>query len=374
MYYYIANVQNKKFEVLRQCSEEEYKRIEQLQEPIKIILFSANRRIDPLKRAYKKISTINIALMKQTGEYNQYDLGDAISGFLFQLRKYLDNWETYLKRECKETPERLKAFTEATHKAYDEHIEYQIVYRLRNVDQHCDSIIQNLRMGIAEDGAIYIEAKTKCSYLLSVSSDWKPDERKHLEEHDEIDLFKYISVTYRCIEEIHQATLNSFFSLELYENCYKIIGCANEFFDKREGLKFFCQEEELTKEFWERPQKTLNMQDWMVRECINLLTLFIRNNTSVAIVLYHGSFPCDFIDSFATNLDKEEEKNNIQIGSLIRTEKWAYRCYSKKIDLQNDASIIVAVNTALQGDKEKEIADQIGRFLDVLVWKSQLEE
>ena len=55
MYYYIANVQNKKFEVLRQCSAEEYKRIEQLQEPIKTILFSANRRIDPLKRAYKRI-------------------------------------------------------------------------------------------------------------------------------------------------------------------------------------------------------------------------------------------------------------------------------------------------------------------------------
>ena len=229
-------------------------------------------------------------------------------------------------------------------------------------------------MGTAEDGAIYIEAKTKCSYLLSISDEWKPDEKKHLEGNDEIDLFKYTVVAYRCIEEIHQVTLNSFFSIELYENCYKTIGYANEFFDKREGLKFFCQEEELTKEFWDRPKKILNMQDWMVRECIHLLTLFIRNNTSVAIVLYHGSFPCDSIDSFAINLDKEENKTDLQIGSIIRTEKWDYQCYSKEINLQNDASIIVAVNTTLQRDEKMEIADQIGRFLDVLVWKKQIEK
>ena len=228
-------------------------------------------------------------------------------------------------------------------------------------------------MGTAEDGSIYIEARTECRHLLSISDEWKSDVKKHLEEHDEIDLFKYIAVAYRCIEEIHQAILNSFFSLELYENCYKIIGYANEYFDKREGLKFLCQEEELTEEFWKRSQNALNMQDWMVKECLHFLTLFIRKNTSMAIVLYHGSFPCDSIDSFAFSLDKEEKKTDLQIGSLIRTKEWVYQCYSKRIDLLNDAFIIIAVNTALQRNKEKDIADQIGRFIDVLVWKKRLE-
>ena len=373
MFYYIANVQNGVIEVLRQCSNEEYKRIEQLQEPIKSILFRANRRIDPLQRVYNRISTINIGLMKQTGEFSRYDLSDAISNFLFQLRKYLDNWETYLKREYQEKPEHLQAFTEATHKAYDGNIEYQIVYHLRNVDQHCGSIIQGISIGIAEDGTKYIKAKTKCSYLLSISNDWKPDEKRHLEANDEIDLFHYISVAYRCVQEIHQATLNSFFSMELYENCYMIIGIANEFFEKREGLKFFCQEEELTKEYWEKPQKTLNMHDWMVKECLHLLTLFIRNNASVAVVLRHGSFSFDAIDTFAIDLDKEEEKKSLQIGDLIKVNNWNYRCYSQKIDVFNDAYIIIAINIALQRNEENKIADQIGRYMDVLVWKRHLE-
>ena len=88
MYYYIANFQNNKFEVLRQCSEEEYKYIDQLKESISTILFRANRRIYSLNRAYKKMSIINIALKKQTGEFNQNDLGDAIMlAFTFCYQK-----------------------------------------------------------------------------------------------------------------------------------------------------------------------------------------------------------------------------------------------------------------------------------------------
>lgn len=374
MFYYIASVQRERFKILRECSKDEVTRIEQLREPIATILYRANRRIDPLTRAFKKISEINVALMKQTSEYRKEDLCDAVSTFLFQFRKYLDNWETYLKRDCSNTPERYKAFQEATHKAYDDHIEYQIIYHLRNVDQHCDSIISTISMGTADDGAIYIEAKAKCDHLLSVFDDWKPKEKKHLQEHETIDLFKYIQIAYKCIEEIHQATLNSFFSLELYENCYKIVGIANEFRDERENLQFLCQDEELTKESFERQNTTLNMHNWMVNECIHLLTLFLKNNLSVAIVLYHGDLSCDFIDDFAINLDKRDENGDVNIGQVLTLGKWKYSCYARTTDLLNDSYTAIAINHALPQTEGRTLENRVSRFVNVLVWKHCLHD
>ena len=373
MFYYIANVQNNTFEVLRQCSEEEYSRIKKLQEPLSTILYRVNRRIEPLQKAFKRISTINIALMKQTNEYDRYDLSDAVSNFLFRFRKHLDNWETYLKRECADVPERYKAFKEATSQAYDSHIEYQLIYHLRNVDQHCDNIISGLQLGISEDGATYIEATAKCKYLLSVSDDWKPNEKELLQEHEEIDLYKYLSVAYRCIQEIHQTILNTFFSMDLYDNCYKIVGLSNEFHDKREHLKIFCQEEELTEEYFRRPRKTLNMEDWMVKECINLLKIYLKKNMPVAVVLYHGSISCEFIDEFAINLDKQEKKCDININEMIKVENWNYLCTSKKIDVIKDLYTVIAINKALSKEQQLDMKDRIKRFVDVLVWKEHLE-
>jgi len=373
MFYYIASVHKNKIEILRDSCEAEFQKIKNLREPVATIIDN-NRRIDPLQKTFKKISTINASLLTQTDEYDMDDLNEAISTYLFRLRKYLDNYETYLKRQFGEASVHYATFKQATKDSYDNHPKYRILYQLRNADQHCDSIVTNVSIGIADDGARYIEARARSEYLLSVFDHWKSNEKEYLKEQQEVDIFKCISITNACIHEIHQKTLNCFFSLELYENCYKIIGYSNEFSEKREDISFICQNEELTREFWEQPKKNLNMDSWMVRQCIGILALFLRNNYSVATILYHGSFPECRIDEYGIDLKQEGNKTGLEIGNLVKIDGCDYRCHSKIIDLIRDAYTIIAVNMALPREKEKQISEQFSRYIDVLIWKRMLTD
>ncbi len=372
MFYYIAGIREGTIKVLRQSSENEVKKIENLQEPIKN-LYLQNRRIERIVKAFKKISTINASLLYQKDEYSIDDLNDAISDYLSRFRKFLNNWEAYLKRTFGIDSTHYATFKQATADAYDYNPEYQIVYGLRNADQHCcDSIVTTIRMGVDDDGAYYIEAKAKCEYLLTEFKEWKAVEKKYLQANTEIDIFKCISVANKCVREIHQKTLNCFFSMKLYENCYKILGYANEFQDNREGLVFFRQEEELTKEFWMQPKKELNTISWMIEKCIALLTMHLKNNTSVVSVLYRGDFSSGNLDEYAVNLDKEGNKAGIEIGHMVKIDDIDYLCYSRTIELVKDLETDLVINTAIASDKE--IKERFMRIVDVLVWKKCLNE
>lgn len=373
MYYYVGIFKKGTIKIIRDSDEHEVKKIDTLLEPVKKMLMH-NKRLEPLKKAFEKISTINTSLMLKTDEYDVDDLNEAISNYLFRLRKYLDNWETYLKKECGEDSKQYSTFKQATNDAYDKNPEYQIVYQLRNADQHCDSIVTNVRIGIDAKGERHIEAKAKCDYLLSMYKKWKTCEEQYLKAQTEIDIIKYIEIANKCIYEIHIKTVNSFCSIELYENCYKVIAYSNEFPDDREDVVFFCEEEQLTKEFFERPTKNLHPSSWLVENCINILILFMRNNMSLASVIYHGTFASGRLEEYAIKLEKEGKEALLSIGDLVKINDVDYICFARTIDLVRDSNTVVAVNASLSKEKRKEIGSQISRFVDVLVWKEKMKD
>ena len=223
-------------------------------------------------------------------------------------------------------------------------------------------------MSIGDNGVPHIEAKTKCDYLLSIYNEWKPVEKRHLQANTEIDIFKYIGIANKCIEEIHQKAINCFFSVGLYDNCYQILGYANEYPDDREGLTFFCQEEELTKEFWERPQSKINPISWMVDKCIALLTIHLKNNTHVVRVLYRGNFQSGNLNEYGVNLDKA----GLNIGQGVKIGGIDYLCYSRKLELVKDLETNIVINRMISGDKETR--DRFGKIVDALVWREQIRE
>ena len=371
MYYYIASFRGEDIAILRQSDESEYQRITELSKPISSILTNA-KRIEPLQKTFKKISAVNIALMKKNPDYDISDLNDTISEYLFRLRKFFDNWETYLKRTFGADSSNYKEFKKATNNEYDSHIEYQIVYHLRNADQHCDNIVSNIIIGNADDGATYIKAISKCSYLLSIFDRWKKDEKTYLATHESIDIFSFISTMQKCINRIHQKTMDTLFSESLYNNCAKLLEYANEFPDTREHLFFLKQDRELNEEFYSKSRFTFNRTNWMVKQCIGLLQLFLRNNTDVAIVAYHGNLPYSCSDDYSINLDAQEKTVDLNIGELIKVNDKQYRCYNKRIDLVNDAYTAIVINTALGGKEEAIICKQWNQYIEALIWKTSI--
>ena len=287
MYYYLASIIENKIEVLRDSNETEYTSIQALQASVHNFMMQ-NKRSSYEKKAFDRISRINVALLSGKHDYNVDDLNNAISEYLFAFRKFLDNWETHIKREYGEDSELFKTFKKATVHAHSNNIEYKIVYQLRNADQHCDKIVTSISVGTEDNGERYIEAKAKTDYLLTVFKKWKTDEKEYLHQHENIDIFRFLSITHKCIQRIHLELMNFFCTESLYEDCCAILEKSNEYYTQRNGLSFLCQEEELTKEFFSRPRKTLNNHSWMVRECIDLLKIFFRNNLNVVSVLYYG--------------------------------------------------------------------------------------
>lgn len=373
MFYYVGVLKRGLIKIIRDSNETEVKKIEELLEPVKKII-SHNNRIVPLQKAFGKISAINTALLCKNEEYDVYDLNEAVSAYLFRLRKFLDNWETYLKQNHGESSIHYLTFKQATKDAYDNNPEYQIVYQLRNADQHCDNIVTNVRMGIEPNGTRYIQAIARCEYLLTMYKKWKSGEKQHLETQTEIDIFQYIEKANKCVTEIHRKTVNSFCSKDLYENCYKVIAYSNEFLDDREDLVFFCQEEELTKEYMERETQNLKPSSWMVDTCIRFLIKYMRNNISFVSVIYRGAFAHGHLEEYAIKLDKEGKEGYLSIGEIVKINDVDYRCHANTIDLCRDANTVVAVNAALPREKGKEIGGQIARFVDALVWNGRLNE
>ena len=365
MYYYVASCLNDEIKVLRSSNEKEFNEIKDLQASLRNIIIQ-NNRLSIENKAFKRISNINKSLLVKKSEYNRDDLNHAISEYLFSFRKFLDNWETHIKREYGKDSDLYDLFKKSTAKAYDQNIEYRIVYQLRNADQHCDGVVTSISMGIDNDGARYIEATAKTAYLLSVYKKWKSSEKQYLSEIDRIDIFKLLNVTHRCIQQIHFELLNFFVSENLYDECCAIIERANEHFTDRLGLSFLCQPEALTKEFWAQPQKTLNNHSWMVRESINLLRVYFRKNLSVVSVLYYGNKYPDIIREIASELT-EEEREKIDLGALVDIEGTKYRCYQITIDVSNDSSIFITINNEVPRDQRKIICNRFLRYVEALI-------
>lgn len=367
MFYYVASYMNSTISIHRESDEEEYKAICELQVALQEVE-KHKRRFDSIRRAYNRITKISTSLLSNSDDYDIQDFGNAISEYMFSFRKFLDNWETYIKRTFGENSDLFRIFKASTATAYDKHDEYKIVYQLRNADQHVDQVVDLISVGTNSDGTPYIKANADCSRLLSIYSKWKAVEKKHLQQYHSIDLFAYVKVAHACIEQIELNLVNYFMSEELYDSCYKILVKANEFFEQRQGLAFLCQEEEMTKEFWSRPSKTLNNHSWMIPECIRMLESFLRNNIHVATILCHGKDYSTPLVNVSTELSWEQIEQ-MHPGNKIIISGRPYVCYSIIMDLLNQSKLVLAVNAAISPREQGTRCIRFQKYANALLGK-----
>jgi hypothetical protein len=119
---------------------------------------------------------------------------------LTEFKKYLDNWETHLKRTFGKDSREAKLFKSAQNYEYDNHMEYRIFYRLRNYDQHCDNFVSRITGRILPNESHEYLVLADRDRLLKDFAEWKPDEIAYLQSCDKyFDIRPLLSVFQNCI-------------------------------------------------------------------------------------------------------------------------------------------------------------------------------
>lgn len=283
MFFYFAEYDNKTITVKREATKEEVNKAQLLIEPISKMLINRDR-INGFNRAYEQfLDSINSDEKSQgIGEILQ----QKFSLFLFEFKKYCDNWETYINHEYGKESNALKTFKEATAEEYDTHMEYRIMYRLRNYDQHCGQIFSSITRCVSVDGSIQTIPYASRDRLLTDFSKWKDEEKAFLSEQDEcIDILPYADIFHSAVNRIHEKIMKIHFDVEFFNSCAKVICIANEF-DNEDNVIIISTENEFVKEYENQIQ--MNVTYMLIPICKQLLLSYIKSNRELVKILYAG--------------------------------------------------------------------------------------
>ena len=287
MYYYFSEVSSEKIVIKREASTEEYEAIEPYIKIVSKMLVDKNR-IEPIMFAYQKLIESISLLNTQTDLYASRNIQYTLSGYLFEFKKFLDNWTTELKRKYGKNSKEFTIFKDAQIEEYEEHMEYRIMYRLRNYDQHCGSIISHVSEYIDENEKRAHRISMDRDMLLENFDEWKQPEIEYLKKQSEhIDVRPFILQLQKSIVNIYEKTMQIHFDKSFLNACSKIIDVANEF-DNEDNIRIIANEEEIDEEFWSRPTKTINFINLMVPICKEILAIYFRNNARFIKILYYG--------------------------------------------------------------------------------------
>lgn len=297
MYYYIAEVSNDLISIKREATTEEYNEIEPHIKAISKMMVDKNR-IEAVIFAYKKLIESISNLSSQKDMFESRNIQYNLSQYLFEFKKFLDNWETDLSRKFGKKSKELKTLKNAQIEEYEEHMEYRIMYRLRNYDQHCGSIISQITAYIDENENKSFKILMNRDLLLENFDEWKPPEVEYLKRQPEyIEIRKYIFQLQKSIINIYEKTMQIHFSRTFLISCAKIIEFANEF-DNEDNIRIIENEDEINEEFWNRPTKTLNFVYLMVPICKEILAIYFKNNIRSIKIIFYGNKYRDRLKNF----------------------------------------------------------------------------
>lgn len=289
MYYYFAECKDDLINILREASEDEVKQVRTLGKPITDFIVD-NKRIDAFSSTY--IDFVNSVTDNKSDK--SHDVANKIqqkfSQLLFEFKKYCDNWQTKLARVYGQKSEEYKIFKNATAYEYDNCMEYRIMYRLRNYDQHCDTIFSKLHTTIQADGSYVIIPLADRDYLINNFSKWKPEEKDFLEKQDAfIDFTPYARVLGECIKRVHNKIMEIHCGKNFYASCAKLICIANQFADE-DNVVIIATENALSEEFKIKKELKLDITTLFVPFSKMMLKADIasKRDKDKILILYYG--------------------------------------------------------------------------------------
>lgn len=367
MYYYFAEYSKDLFDIKREATKEEYDKLEASINLVSQMCVDKNR-IDNINISYKEL----MEAIDKLATHNQYDIANEIqykfSLFLFEFKKFLDNWETDLNRKYGKDSTEFKSFKTAQAKQFDNHMEYRIMYRLRNYDQHCGNIISNITVRLDENGNKVYIILTNRDTLLNNFKEWKEPEIDYLKTQDEhIDLLPYIRQLNICILKIYEQTMQMHFGRNFLIACAEIINIANEF-ENEDDVIIISNEMEIDEAFWEQPTKTFNFTYLMVPLCKQIISLYIKNNLNVVKVLYHGKNLDKRLRECAVVVDLKVVQKIVDSQFVNLTGQKMIRLLLN-IFINDNEMYIVLVDSSYEKSKLKELTSDYDLLLKALTKK-----
>lgn len=306
MFYYFVTMADQTIRFEREATNEEFAELQPHIAKISRMLVD-KRRINIVVSAYKRmIEEFDNLTSGRKAPHNSDELIFALTYYLAAFKKYVDNWETYLKRTFGKKSEEVKLFKAAQGYEYDNHMEYRIFYRLRNYDQHCGNLVSRITSKILPDGSHQHLVLADRDRLLSDFDEWKPEEVAYLkscEQHFEIR--PLIDVFQRCIISIHNKIMQIHFDKDFYCSCATLVATAKEFENEDEAY-FVGFESEIDWVNVDLEGKNLNLTYLEVPICKKLLEIYFLNNRKFIKVLYHGDKLKTRIGKFAYEIDSQQ--------------------------------------------------------------------
>jgi len=365
VYYYYVTMADQTIRFERNATEEEYNRLNPHISKISKILID-KRRIDIVVSAYSKlVEEFDNLSSERKSPHDSNELIFSLTYYLAAFKKYLDNWETDLKRTFGKQSEEVKLFKAAQSHEYDSHMEYRIFYRLRNYDQHCGNLVSHITSKVLPDNSRQHLVLADRDRLLSDFDEWKPEEVAYLKSCEQkFEIRPLIDVFQSCIISIHEKIMQIHFNKEFYCSCATLIAAAKEFENEDEAY-FVGFETEIDWANLDLEGKTLHLTYLEVPICKKLLELYFLNNQEFIKILYHGSNLKKRIGKYAYEIDspKMSKVAFSQPPFVNLCGQNMIRLYSEADILQNETYCILA-DSRFPKDQRKDILE---------TWKFLLE-
>lgn len=363
MYFYFAEQKEDSITILREASDEEVIRINTLNKPIGDMLADIER-INSFNRAYKQLFAI-----LQNDNDNPRELAEEIqqkfSHILFEFKKFCDNWETKLAREFGKESKEYKIHKDATAHEYDNHMEYRIMYQLRNYDQHCGSIFVKLNRSLSEDGTICNTPLASRDYLLKNFSKWKAEEKQYLENQEEyIEFLPYAEVLHECIERIQNKTMQIHFNKEFLVSCSQLVCIANEF-DNEDLVTLVSTKHPFPEEL--EGDKTLNFTSINVPLCKRLLTANIIRNMPMIKILYWGKKYNGILPEIAIKIVNQDIVEKLSESQFINIEGQDMIRTNMQVQFDSGDCYFVLADRRMGYSKIMEVRDLYSMYLKALL-------
>ena len=364
MYYYYANICDGKIEIRRDLSAEEYTELAPHISRLSKLLFD-QKRIDPIMMAHTELIESISKLSKGHNLSAARTIQFKLSQYLFEFKKFLDNWETDINRKFGEKSAEFSIFKKAQADEYDNFMEYRIMYRLGNYDQHCGDIISNITGYIAEDGKVAHRILVSRDSLLQNFSEWKKPEIDFLNNQEaHFEIFPYIVQLQESVFRIYEKTMQIHVDQSLLDSCVHLIDTANEF-ENEDQTYIISTETEITADYFEQPEAPLNFTYLVIPICKKILVMQFKNNVGLIKVLYHGTTYKNQLSKFAFEINEQTAEKltssyvlNLCGQKLIR--------YITSIHLDTGDMYALCIDARVKQKEQREIGEKFSNYLKVL--------
>lgn len=110
-------------------------------------------------------------------------------------------------------------------------MEYRVVYRLRNYDQHCGNFVSRITAFIDGEDAVYKVCMDR-DFLLENFGEWKKEEEEYLSKCDElIEVLPILRVFHQCVLNAFENVMRIHINDKLNKCCAEILNFTYDISD-----------------------------------------------------------------------------------------------------------------------------------------------